>query len=69
MENKDITLEEYTKLLASHDWFFEMSDDYSMWERGHAERTRLVSLTVGRPELEEAFRRFWEKMFVAKEKV
>ena len=26
------------KLLRSHDWYFDYSDDYSVWKKGMAER-------------------------------
>jgi len=26
------------KLLSSHDWYFDYSDDYSAWKKGMAER-------------------------------
>ena len=33
-----ITLEDYARMLQSHDWFYEMSDDNSVWKRGLDER-------------------------------
>jgi len=29
------------KLLQSHDWHFDYSDDYSVWKRGMAERSAI----------------------------
>ena len=29
-----MTVEEYFKELRSHDWFYEYSDDHSVWKRG-----------------------------------
>lgn len=31
-------LDEYISKLKSHDWFYEFSDDHSVWQRGKAER-------------------------------
>ena len=29
------------KLLRSHDWYFDYSDDYSVWKKGMAERSAI----------------------------
>ena len=29
------------KLLKSHDWYFDYSDDYSVWKKGMAERAAI----------------------------
>ena len=29
------------KLLKSHDWYFDYSDDYSVWKKGMAERSAI----------------------------
>jgi len=29
------------KLLRSHDWYFDYSDDYSVWKKGMAERAAI----------------------------
>jgi hypothetical protein len=39
-----MTKEEYYDLLKSHDWFYEMSDDYSAYSRGLNERGELQQL-------------------------
>jgi len=33
--------ENYRKLLSAHDWFYDFSDDHSVWKRGTAERDKL----------------------------
>jgi len=35
--------ENFTNALKSHDWFFDFSDDHSVWTRGHGEKTSLVA--------------------------
>lgn len=34
----------YRKLLKSHDWYYDYSDDHSVWKRGVAARDRLTGL-------------------------
>lgn len=33
--------EKYEQSLKSHDWYYEMSDDHGVWQRGTAERHAL----------------------------
>jgi len=44
----------FHQLLKSHDWFFDFSDDHSVWQRGLAERERLrsIALTLGEHDAE-----------------
>lgn len=35
---------QYFNLLEAHDWFYEFSDDHSVWSRGHEEHNRLKSI-------------------------
>ena len=37
----EISLENYIHLLKTHDWWYYMSDDYSMYQRGKASWERL----------------------------
>lgn len=37
------TEEQYKQALASHDWFFAYSDDYSEYMRGQRNRDRLLA--------------------------
>ena len=36
--------EKFTNALKSHDWFFDFSDDHSVWTRGRDERDSLVAM-------------------------
>jgi hypothetical protein len=49
-------MDEFKRLLAGHDWTYSMSDDYSVWSRGNANRQRLQNLarTLG-PEAQAAY--------------
>lgn len=42
----DTELARYHRLLATHDWTYEFSDDHSMWQRGCAERHVLNALAA-----------------------
>ena len=45
MSNKQVSSEnisEYFRELQRHDWYYEYSDDHSVWKRGSDERTRLT---------------------------
>jgi hypothetical protein len=35
------TMEEYKQMLASHDWFYGMSDDFRVWKAGQAVDSRM----------------------------
>ena len=35
---------QYETALATHDWYYMMSDDHRVWERGRAEKSRLLTL-------------------------
>lgn len=36
-----MTLEEMNEALGHHDWWWAMSDDYGVWERGYANHEAL----------------------------
>ena len=39
-----MTIEECYSALACHDWFYQYSDDYSVWQKGNAEQGRLQAV-------------------------
>jgi|TARA_R100000084_G_scaffold89732_2_gene43810 hypothetical protein len=43
IKNKEL-LSKFTNALRSHDWFFDFSDDHSVWTRGRDERSALVAM-------------------------
>ncbi len=43
--NKTELQEKFTNALKSHDWFFDFSDDHSVWTRGRNERDSLVAMS------------------------
>lgn len=42
--------EEFLKLLYEHDWYYQMSDDVSIWTKGSEERKRIKDLCKDNPE-------------------
>lgn len=41
---KKITEKEFKKLLEEYDWYYNMSDDYSIWSRGDLQRRKIEQL-------------------------
>ena len=39
-----LTVEEYFDMLKRHDWFYEYSDDHSVWQKGQSAKAELQSL-------------------------
>ena len=39
-----MTLEQYKKELAHHDWYYYFSDDHGVWQRGESESSRIFGL-------------------------
>ncbi len=44
-----LTLEEYYDQLDKHDWFYEYSDDHTIWQKGSEERARLQRVSMQSP--------------------
>jgi hypothetical protein len=44
--------------LATHDWYYDHSDDGSVWRRGHSNHQQLVQVAKGHPTLQHAFDAF-----------
>lgn len=47
--------EEYQKLLDSHDWFYEYSDDGRVWRAGYESKQRLLNLAKQNPEFAKMY--------------
>jgi len=57
-----MTLQELWDQLNRHDWYYNFSDDHSVWRRGVSEEDRLKALSAtveGGSELMEAFTRHY----------
>ena len=56
----DITLSKYYDMLTYHDWYYDYSDDHSVWQRGRdaSENLRRIAETNGKEfkDLRDGFR-------------
>lgn len=39
-------MEDYIKALKAHDWYYEYSDDHSVWTRGRASKVALNAMQL-----------------------
>ena len=51
-------LQDYYRQLDNHDWFYDYSDDYHVWARGSAERTRLNGIATKNQRFADLFYAF-----------
>lgn len=58
-----MTLPEFYDLLAKHDWYFDYSDDFRVWQRGQAERQRIRTIAKESVEHNDLFRAFYAHYF------
>ena len=58
-----MTLREYWEELNQHDWYFEWSDDGSVWKRGSDDRKRLRQLSMLSNEHQDLYAGFHEHHF------
>jgi hypothetical protein len=58
-----MTTEEYQSKLKAHDWFYDYSDDHSVWRRGKAERQELWHHANESDEFMQMFCEYRDKMF------
>jgi hypothetical protein len=63
MEKKKITEEEFRRILKKHDWFYNMSDDPSVWMRGNKERTEIENLTKDNPNFAKIYKEEGDRIF------
>lgn len=57
------TLREYWNMLASHDWYYEYSDDHSVWRRGSSAESTLRMHAAQSPEHKALYEDFREHYF------
>ena len=41
-EMEGMTKQKFVKMLESHDWFYQWSDDHSKWSRGCRQREQIM---------------------------
>ena len=51
-------VEEFSKRLEQHDWYFSYSDDHRAWKKGHDESTAINRLAAKDPALKEVLQQF-----------
>ena len=49
---------EYFNRLSNHDWYYDYSDDHSVWKRGSANRDRLLNTAAEHPTYKEMYNEF-----------
>jgi len=59
----DITLSKYYDMLTGHDWYYDYSDDHSVWQRGRdaSEQLRRIAESNGQEykDLRSSFRTYY----------
>ena len=59
----DNELKEYYRQLTFHDWFYEYSDDHSVWQRGSDKERQLMSDARKDKRAEQLFEAYRNYMF------
>jgi hypothetical protein len=57
------TLNSLYKLLEQHDWYYEYSDDFSVWRRGQRQKSQINNLRIVSDEHEELFQNYRSFVF------
>ncbi len=52
--------EDYLKLLKGHDWYYQYSDDHSVWKRGSEAAQRLTTLAKNDAKLKDLYNNYIE---------
>jgi hypothetical protein len=47
--SEQMTLEQFKAILASHDWFYYMSDDHGVWMRGERASAEVMAIAKAGP--------------------
>ena len=55
---RQTSIEEFSKRLEQHDWYFSYSDDHRAWKKGHDESTAINRLAAKDPTLKEVLHQF-----------
>ena len=57
-------IEDLKKLLDNHDWFYNFSDDHSVWVRGERESAQITgALENGTNELKKLYNEYYARYF------
>ena len=58
---------EFFKLLETHDWYFQYSDDHRAWTKGQAEASRIQSIAQEVPLFLDMYRDYSNFVFAPKD--
>jgi hypothetical protein len=53
--------QQFLKLLSTHDWYYNYSDDHSVWRRGQAERSAISNAMTDNEELKAVYKQYREE--------
>ena len=57
-------IEDFKKLLDNHDWFYNFSDDHSVWVRGERESAQIVgALKNGTDEMKKLYNEYHARIY------
>ena len=59
---------EYFNRLTNHDWYYNYSDDHSVWKRGNEYRDRLLNTAAEHPTYQKMYNAFAESCHTDKER-
>ena len=51
-------IREYFNRLRNHDWYYDYSDDHSVWKRGNESRDRLLNTAAENTQYKEMYNEF-----------
>lgn len=60
---KTITEKEFRKLLDEYDWYYNMTDDYSLWSRGDLQRIKIERICKENPLFNKIYQEELSKKF------
>jgi hypothetical protein len=63
-----MTLNEFYKMLAGHDWYYQYSDDHGVWRRGQDRYDTIAMVAKESPEHQKLFEDYSDYIFRSSEK-
>lgn len=61
-----MTLKEFDQALANFDWFYEYSDDHSVWQRGSTAHSKILATAKTSPQHQELYDLWKKRWFTGK---
>lgn len=53
-----MTEKEFEQILEGHDWYYMMSDDFRIWEKGLKNLNRIHSILRENPQFQDIFNKY-----------